>query len=74
MMDGIEINPRVCNGKPIIEGTRIPVTVLLDQFAGGCNMDDIQRKYPELKREQIANALRYCHAMIDHSDLQTISA
>jgi len=73
-MSEIEVNPRVCNGKPVIEGTRIPVTVILDQFASGCSMNDIQRKYPELKVDQIAAALRYCHAMIDHSDLQTVTA
>ena len=73
-MTEIEVNPRVCNGKPVIEGTRIPVTVILDQFATGCSMNDIQRKYPELTRNQIASALRYCHAMIDHSDLQAVTA
>jgi uncharacterized protein (DUF433 family) len=73
-MNKIEINPRVCNGKPVIEGTRIPITVILDQFASGCNMTDIQRKFPELTGDQIASALRYCHEMIDHSDLQVVSA
>jgi uncharacterized protein (DUF433 family) len=73
-MSSIEINPRICNGKPVIAGTRIPVTVILDQFASGCSMGDIQRKYPELTREAIASALRYCHSMIEHSDLQVASA
>jgi uncharacterized protein (DUF433 family) len=26
----IELNPRVCNGKPVVKGTRIPVTVILE--------------------------------------------
>jgi uncharacterized protein (DUF433 family) len=73
-MSKIEVNPRVCNGKPVIEGTRIPVTVILDQFASGCSMSDVQRKYPELTFDQISAALRYCHTMIDHSDLQTVIA
>jgi hypothetical protein len=29
----VEVNPKKCNGKPIIAGTRIPVTVILDQLA-----------------------------------------
>jgi len=33
--DRIEIDPRVCNGKPVIEGTRIPVSVILEQVAAG---------------------------------------
>ena len=32
LMDRIELNPRVCNGKPVIKGTRIPVSVILDQM------------------------------------------
>jgi uncharacterized protein (DUF433 family) len=34
-MDRIELNPRVCNGRPVIKGTRIPVAVILDQMAEG---------------------------------------
>ena len=29
LMERIELNPRVCDGKPVIKGTRIPVTVIL---------------------------------------------
>ncbi len=29
----IEWNPRVCNGRPVVKGTRIPVTVILEQIA-----------------------------------------
>ena len=73
-MKNIEIDPRVCNGKPVIAGTRIPVTVILDQFADGCSIIDIQRKYPELTSSLITAALRYCHALIDHCELETATA
>ena len=71
-MKSIEIDPRVCNGKPVVAGTRIPVTVILDQFAGGCDMAEIERKYPELSAPLITAALRYCHAMIDHCELEAV--
>ena len=73
-MNTIEIDPKVCNGKPVIAGTRIPVTVILDQFADGCSIVDIERKYPELSSALIAEALRYCHAMIDHCELEAVTA
>lgn len=73
-MKTVEIDPKVCNGKPVIAGTRIPVTVILDQFADGCSVEDIQRKYPELTRVLITAALRYCHSMIDHCELEAITA
>jgi uncharacterized protein (DUF433 family) len=31
-MDRIEINPRVCNGMPVIKETRIPVSDILEQI------------------------------------------
>ncbi len=56
------IDPRVCNGKPVIAGTRIPVTVILDHLTAGCNLSDIQRKYPELSTERInPHAARCIH-------------
>ena len=35
MVDRIEIDPRRCGGAPVIKGTRIPVTFILDQLANG---------------------------------------
>ena len=67
----IEIDPRVCNGKPVIAGTRIPVTVILDQMAAGCSREDLKRKYPGITDEQIAAVLQYCHSMIEHSDIES---
>jgi uncharacterized protein (DUF433 family) len=70
MDQGVEIDPRACNSKPVIAGTRIPVTVILDQLAEGCSADDLAEKFPELTREQIADALHYCHAVIEHTELE----
>ncbi len=30
VFDRIELNPRICNGKPVIKGTRIPISVILE--------------------------------------------
>jgi uncharacterized protein (DUF433 family) len=46
-MDRIELNPRVCNGKPVIKGTRIPVSVILEQVAQGESWDTLIESYPE---------------------------
>jgi uncharacterized protein (DUF433 family) len=65
--DRIEINPRVCNGKPVIKGTRIPVSVLLDQVAEGESWNRIINGYPELNREDIEAALLYASAVIERT-------
>ena len=38
-MDRVELDPKVGNGKPVIKGTRIPVTVILEQIAQGESWD-----------------------------------
>jgi uncharacterized protein (DUF433 family) len=67
----IQLNPRVCNGKPVIAGTRIPVTVILDQMIACGSIDRLLDLYPDLSREQVVGVLRYCHDLIDHTDLGT---
>ena len=47
-MDRIEIDPRVCSGKPVIKGTRSPVAVLVDQLAEGESWSKLLMGYPEL--------------------------
>jgi len=74
MSVGIEIDPRVCNGKPVVAGTRIPVSVILDLLASGDSLEDIQRKHPELSHDGIVAAIDYCHAVLDHSDVEAVPA
>ena len=57
MPDRIEMDPRVCNGNPVIRGTRIPVAVILDHLAAGEPWEGILAGFPELTREDIAAAL-----------------
>lgn len=66
----VEIDPRVCGGKPVIRGTRIPLTVVVDQLASVGSLHGLREKYPELSIEQIVGALRYCHAVIEHTELE----
>jgi uncharacterized protein (DUF433 family) len=66
----IHLNPRVCNGKPVIAGTRIPVTVILDQMIDCGSIDRLLDLYPELSREQVVGALQYCHELIEHTDME----
>lgn len=70
----ISINPKVCNGKPILKGTRIPLTVLLDQLASGCSQQDLLRKYPEISEGQIKAVFMYCRATIEHTEDELVSA
>lgn len=73
LLERIEINPRVCNGKPVIKGTRIPVSVILEQLAEGESWDQILTGYPELTREDIHAVLEYARASIDHMEIKEVN-
>jgi uncharacterized protein (DUF433 family) len=73
-IDRIELNPRVCNGRPVIKGTRIPVSVILEQIAEGESWDSLLTGYPELKKEDIQAALIYARTSLDHSEIRSAYA
>jgi uncharacterized protein (DUF433 family) len=51
--------PEVCGGELCATGTRVPVTVILDNLAEGATKDDILASYPTLRSEHIRAALAY---------------
>jgi uncharacterized protein (DUF433 family) len=44
----ISINPAVCHGKACIRGTRVKVSVILDNVAAGVDRAEILASYPTL--------------------------
>lgn len=74
LTERIELNPRVCAGKPVIRGTRIPVSVILEQIAEGESWEDLLTGYPELTREDIQAALLYARASIEHAEIRVVDA
>ena len=70
-MDRIELNPKVCNGKPVIKGTRIPVSVILEQIADGETWDALLTNYPELEKKDVQAALLYARASLDHTEVRS---
>ncbi|RMG25441.1 MAG: DUF433 domain-containing protein [Methanobacteriota archaeon] len=55
----ITVDPTICHGKACIRGTRIMVSVILDNLAAGLTPDDIIRSYPSLTPEAIQAAIAY---------------
>jgi len=74
LTERIELNPRVCNGKPVIRGTRIPVSVILEQIAEGESWEAILAGYSELTREDIQAALLYARSSLEHTDIRAVGA
>lgn len=55
----ISVNPNICHGQACFSGTRIPVSVVLDNLAAGTPADEILRSYPSLRQESIRAAISY---------------
>jgi len=55
----ITVDPAICHGKACIKGTRIMVSVILDNLAAGVENDEILKSYPTLSVEDIQAALDY---------------
>jgi uncharacterized protein (DUF433 family) len=59
LLERITINPNVCFGKPVIRGTRIWVSLILDFLASGMTMDEVLKEYPQLTGEDVRAAIAY---------------
>jgi len=55
----ITVDPNTCHGQACIKGTRVMVSVILDNLAAGVSQDEILRSYPSLRREAIQAAIAY---------------
>jgi len=55
----IVVDPEVCGARPIVAGTRIRVTDVLELLAGGGAEAEILADYPYLAREDIRVVLAY---------------
>jgi uncharacterized protein (DUF433 family) len=58
--DLIEVHPDVCNGRPVLRGTRIAVQSVLEMLGAGDSVEEVLEAFPSLTREQVL-------ACIDHA-------
>ncbi len=59
MSERLSINPDVCNGRPIVRGTRITVQTVLEFLASGDTVDDVLKEFPRLTRADVQACLDY---------------
>jgi uncharacterized protein (DUF433 family) len=57
--DRISYDPDICHGQACIKGTRIPVTVILENLAAGLTEEEILKGYPALTAADLKAALAY---------------
>lgn len=64
MSEHITVDPDICNGKPVVRGTRISVQTVLEFLAAGDSIDEVLEEYPALKREDVKACLDYASKLM----------
>ena len=65
--DEIIIDSKICHGKPVIRGTRMPVSLIVGSLAGGMGFEEVEREYT-LTRTQIRAALKFAGELVDQEE------
>ncbi len=59
MEERIIIDPAICNGRPVVRGTRITAQTVLEFLGAGDTIEEVLEEYPTLTREDVLACLRY---------------
>jgi uncharacterized protein (DUF433 family) len=65
----VSVDPAVCHGKPCIRGTRIMVSVVLDNLAEGLSPEEIVGEYPPLQVDDVRAAIAYAAALTREEEI-----
>jgi uncharacterized protein (DUF433 family) len=60
----ITINSDICNGRPVIKGTRIAVHTILEFLGAGDSIDNVLAEYPSLVKEDIFACIQYASKLM----------
>ena len=55
----ISVDPEICHGQACIAGTRVMVTVVLDNLAAGLTVEEIAESYPSVSADAVKAVLHY---------------
>jgi uncharacterized protein (DUF433 family) len=67
-MEGqVVIDPGICHGKPVVRGTRMPVSLIVGSLAGGMGFEDVEREYG-LTQSQIRAALKFAGELVEQEE------
>ncbi len=61
----ISTDPAVCHGKPVIKGTRVPVTAILAAIAGGDPPDQVASDYG-ITIDDVRAAVAYAAEIVEN--------
>lgn len=60
----IVIDAAICNGRPVVKGTRITVQTIIEFLAAGDSVDEVLETYPTLTREQVLACMEWASRLM----------
>ncbi len=64
MTERISLDPKICNGKPVVQGTRITVQTVLEFLAAGDSTEAVIEDYPALTKADVQACLDYASRLM----------
>ncbi len=74
MKERIIVDPNILVGKPVVQGTRIPVYLILNLLAKGKSVVAIINDYPELTKEDVLAAINYAAEHMKYEEVKPLAA
>ncbi len=71
--DHIIVDPDILIGKPVIQGTRISVELILERLADGWSIDDLLTAYPRLTPEDVQAVFAFTAELLKEEDFVALS-
>ena len=71
--DRIAVDSRICHGKPVIRGTRVPVSIVTGSLAGGMTFEEVTREYG-VSLDDIRAALRFATRLVEEEQHHLLPA
>lgn len=68
----ISVDENVRFGRPVIQGTRVPVDLVIGKLAGGMDLEEVAKEY-ELTRDEVLAALAYAAQTVAGEQIRAIA-
>src|SRR4051794_13873535 len=65
LAERITVDPAICNGQPVIRGSRLTAQTVLEFLGAGESREEVLRQYPFLEDEDINACLRFAAQLLD---------
>ncbi|OGM20633.1 hypothetical protein A2955_02940 [Candidatus Woesebacteria bacterium RIFCSPLOWO2_01_FULL_37_19] len=68
IFQNIVVDPKVRFGKPVIEGTRVPVDLIVAKVGEGMNIEEVMKEF-DITRKQVLVTLKYAAKVVANEEI-----